>query len=384
MMAEWESLHAEAAEHEARLIAFAVAFEANIPIIIWGPPGEGKTKGLNAFAEQRKITHKVVVISQHDPSDLGGIPRERGEGYTRIPPSWVLTTNADDNSLLVFDELNTAQPAQRTPILAVIQERVCGDTPLNPTTRIVAICNPPEMAEDGWELGAPLSNRFLHLQHWDLPTSMFIAGLTTGHWPAIPVLRFEQLERHRAEAAAAVGSFLYRMPALHREMPDDPADRQYPYSTSRSWTNLAELLGYAWAARTAEQDIGPAVIGLLVEGTIGVRGAPAFIEHLETLQFPDPEQVLTNPTGWELPERPDLVWAVLSRIIRYVLDQPADEQKRLLFLAGDAIAYASESFGDVGVTVATEWWQHAKKYGPGIISPALARGRLSAVMKLVS
>ena len=378
-----ESLQAEVVAHRARLVAFSLGYEANCPILLWGAPGEGKTACVDVFASQRGITHKVVVISQHDPSDLGGIPREKGEGYTRIPPSWVLVTNAADNTLVVFDEMNTAQPAQRTPVLATIQERVCGDTPLNPTTRIVAICNPPEMAEDGWELGAPISNRFFHIQGWELPTHMFIAGPTTGSWPVIPVLRFEDLERHLGDAADAVGSFLYRMPSLHKEMPDDPADRQYPYARSRSWTNCTRLLGYAWAARAAGEEIGEDVTALIIEGTVGMRAAPAFIEHLETLSFTDPEVFLANPSAWELPERPDLVWAVLSRVLRYVLEQPSEQQEVLLVKAGDAIAYASESFGDVGVVVAADWWRHARRFGPAAVSPALAKSRLATVLKLV-
>lgn len=35
------------------------------------------------------------------------------------------------------------------------------------TVRIVAAANPPDVAASGWELSAPLANRFVHIQ-WSL------------------------------------------------------------------------------------------------------------------------------------------------------------------------------------------------------------------------
>jgi hypothetical protein len=367
------------------LTALAVAYEANISTLIWGQPGEGKSSVVADFAQTRGIYSEVVVASLRDPTDLNGLPVTQPDGSVRFaPPGWLTRSNDSDGSLIVFDEINLAPPATRGACLRVINERVSADTPLNSTTRIVAIANPPETAEDGWELGAPMSNRFLHLRDWELPSETFGAGLTTGSWTRPPALTInsDDLAGQLADARAAVAAFVRNDAGMLRQLPDHPSERQYPWPSPRSWTLCATLVGYARAAQADGKPLDDEVIGLLVEGTVGTVAAAPFLSFLEALDLPDPAELLADPAAWQVPDRGDLTWAVLSRLLSHVLasgEAAGEEQWRA---AGQVIAHAAESQGDVAVAVATDWWTHARAFGPAVLPAELANGRFANIFAL--
>ena len=58
-------------------------------------------------------------------------------------------------------------------------ERVVGDLELPDEVVVVAAANPPEFAAGGWDLSAPLANRFCHLD-WPVEAQAFAEGLSAG------------------------------------------------------------------------------------------------------------------------------------------------------------------------------------------------------------
>lgn len=368
-----------------RLTALSVCYEANAPVLIWGPPGEGKNAALTAFAASRNVHCEVIVPSLRDPSDINGLPVTQADGTVRIaPPAWLTATNAQENSLLVIDELSTAPPATRAACLRVVNERVSADTPLRESTRIVAITNPPEVAEDGWDIGAPMSNRFCHLRDWQLPVETFTAGLTSNTWDVVPVLEIDTnaLAAETARVAAAIAGFLRYDPSLLSRIPTLPSERQYAWPSPRSWTMCARLLAYAKAGRLHGQPLGDDVIALLAEGTVGPVAAPQLLAFLGALDMPEPEQLLADPSVWDVPDRGDLTWATLSRLQAHVIALSDDADRAVWSAAGRVIAHAAAVQGDVAVAAAADWWEHARVFGPGVVPTELAQGRFPNVFNL--
>ena len=121
-----------------------------------------------------------------------------------------------------FDEVNTASPATQAALLRVCSERVVGDLALPPSTVVLAAANPPSVAADGWELAAPMANRFCHLD-WRLPADVVAAGFLGG-WPApvVPDLP-DDLEPYLRQALASVSSYLRVRPGDVSVLPADPA-----------------------------------------------------------------------------------------------------------------------------------------------------------------
>lgn len=370
-----------------QLTVLAVAYHANAPVLQWGLPGEGKTSVAQSVADQLGVHAEVVIASLREPTDFNGLPVVGADGtVTLAPPNWLTSTLHADGAILVLDEATTAAPATRAALLRVVNERVSGDTPLNPTTRIWAIANPPEVAEDGWELGAPMSNRFLHLLDWSLPASVFAAGLTTGTWPQAPSLHFDaqRLDVCLADARAAVAGFVRDDPTMLSRLPDHPSRRQYPWPSPRSWAMCANLLGHARAARADGKPLHDDVIALIVQGTVGTDVAEAFISFERALSLPSPQALLDAPTDWTVPERGDITWAVLSRLLAHLAGRGKQATAQEFQQAGRVLTHAADQQAAVAIAATVDWWAQAKRFGPGAIPPELPASRLAEVLELAA
>ena len=54
--------------------ALGVAVAARVPVLLWGPPGSGKTSALKAMAHAMGWPIEVVIASIREPSDFAGLP----------------------------------------------------------------------------------------------------------------------------------------------------------------------------------------------------------------------------------------------------------------------------------------------------------------------
>ncbi|WP_242975874.1 hypothetical protein [Desulfosporosinus sp. FKB] len=54
--------------------ALAIAVQAGIPVLTWGPPGVGKTASITKLADVLGIPLEVVLASIREPSDFSGLP----------------------------------------------------------------------------------------------------------------------------------------------------------------------------------------------------------------------------------------------------------------------------------------------------------------------
>ena len=79
-------------------------------------------------------------------------------------------------------------------------ERTVGDLPLPDGVTVIAAANPPELAADGWDLAAPLANRFCHLD-WSIDARQSAERILGGFPLAvIPALDDEAMAQARSFA----------------------------------------------------------------------------------------------------------------------------------------------------------------------------------------
>lgn len=164
--------------------ALAVAIQTDIPVLLWGMPGSGKTSAIYQFARAHDLPCEVVIASVRDPTDFSGLPVPRPDGaVTFAPPDWAANLVQAGKGILFLDEISTAPPATQAALLRVVLDRVAGRTKLPDGVRIVAAANPPEMAAGGWDLSPPLANRFVHLDWEPLSAEDWGDCLVSGEWP---------------------------------------------------------------------------------------------------------------------------------------------------------------------------------------------------------
>ncbi|HEX4724915.1 MAG TPA: MoxR family ATPase [Pseudonocardiaceae bacterium] len=286
----------------------AMSVTAGVPVLLWGSPGTGKTSVVRALGESLGWPVEVVVGSIREPTDFAGLPVVVDGGVRLAPPTWAQRLAEAGQGVLFLDELTTAPPAVQAAMLRIVLERVVGDLALPTGVRVVAAANPPEQAADGWELTPPLANRLVHLD-WPVDASAVADGLAVG-FPAPAVQRNAGPDPARlATARATVAAFLKVRPTLVLQVPTVAAHAGRGWPSPRSWETVAVLLGMCDTAG-ADEDVRAA----LVTGSVGEGAGIEFLSWLANADLPDPEAVLADPDSFELPERSDRAFAVLTAV----------------------------------------------------------------------
>ena len=308
----------------AAIEALAVAVAARVPVVLWGAPGTGKTSVVHALADALDLPAETVIASIREPSDFAGLPVvAHHDGVARVdfaPPGWARRLAVSGKGILFFDEISTAPPAVQAALLRVVLERTVGDLALPEGVAVVAAANPPEQAASGWELSAPLANRFCHLD-W-VVEGRFVAEGLSGGWPSPPVRPLGSDWQRRIDVARSwVGSFIRVRPTLAVAVPEDAARAGKAWPSPRTWDMAARLLA---ASEAAEAD--DLVRSLLVRGAVGQGPGVELLTWLAEADLPDPEVVLLSPDTFVLPERGDRAFAALSSIAAAVAAEPTPER----------------------------------------------------------
>lgn len=306
---------------DTQLEALTLAVAADLPVLLWGEPGIGKTAALTQLAEALDLPLTTVIASVHEPSDFSGLPvvgdNPAEQGIPMAPPDWAVRLVREGRGLLFLDELSTAPPAVQAALLRLVLERRIGALRLPHGVRIVAAANPRASAADGWELSPPLANRFVHLL-WTHDHEVVVRGLA-GTWPRATLPRLDPRKLPHAVdfARRAVCGLLTARPGLVHRLPGNETRRGGAWPSPRSWETTVRLIAFATAAGSSRD-----VLSLLVRGAVGDGPGLELLASLDRMDLPDPEDVLADPAGAVLPERGDLRQAVLDGVVEAVRKRP--------------------------------------------------------------
>jgi hypothetical protein len=343
-----------------QLEALALAVTANLPVLLWGEPGIGKSAGMEQLAAGLDVPLETVIASVHEPSDFAGLPIIGDDpgttGVPMAPPDWAVRLTAAGRGLVFFDELSSAPPAVQAALLRVVLERRVGSLALPEPVRVVAAANPPSSAADGWHLSPPLANRFVHLRWTHEPRT--VARGMAGTWPSvrIPVVDRAKASSAVARARGAISGFLTARPGLAHHLPADAEGRGGAWPSPRTWEMALRLLAVGYATDTSPEALAMAVVGAIGDGA-GIE----LISYLDELDLPDPDRVLANPDAFKLPKRGDrqlaFLTAVVSAVQGNVTRQRWEAGWTVLAKAVDAGVpdVAARAAGDLAALRDTDW-----------------------------
>lgn len=322
---------------DVQLEALTLAVAADLPVLLWGEPGIGKTAALTQLAASLDLPLTTVIASVHEPSDFSGLPvigdDPAEQGVPMAPPDWAVRLVRAGRGLLFLDELSTAPPAVQAALLRLVLERRIGALRLPPGVRIVAAANPRGSAADGWELSPPLANRFVHLQ-WTHDHEVVVRGLG-GTWPraTLPTLDPARLPEAVAFGRRAVCGLLAARPKLVHLLPSAEARRGGPWPSPRSWDMALCLTAFATAAGFLAGGALPAgqghrggrsgarTAGLAgPDGPPGPRDAPGGSGRCRAARSGDLRQAVLDGVVAAVRARPersrwDAAWALLVRAL---------------------------------------------------------------------
>ena len=317
--------------------------KAGVAVLLWGPAGVGKSSVVRALAAAEGVPCETVLGSIREPADVGGYPVVRPDGVVLEAPAWARTLAASPSGAVAFlDELTTSTPAVQAAMLAVSLDRRVGDLQLPDSVRVVAGANPPDQAAGGWELAAPLANRFCHVQ-FAPSVDEWLDGLTVG-WSVLPVSRAVVPDGVRVETVKGlVAGFIRCRPELLHVLPGDDAAAGGAWPSPRTWTMLATALAHVRHDDTAAWQA-------LVFGLIGEGAGVEFLSWVREADLPDPAAVVDDPSIVDWQGRPDRVWAVLSAVVGWAASSGSVEAWRSAW--GPLLAAARGGAVDVAAAAA--------------------------------
>lgn len=318
------------------------AVEAGCRPIIYGPPGVGKTKGLEARARAawKKGTFETLLGALSEPEDVNGHPVE-GEMVTdargrKLPttvfaPRDIFLRLNEHGGVLFMDEINNSGVRTLKALLRSLNDGVFGDYALDmDRVGIIAAANPPDVGVDADDLPPPSANRLVHMS-W--PTGP-IASKEWCHdyasyWGNPPKVTFFGKvlpEDVFARCRAMVCGFLSTRHEHWLKVPDDRVKAGLAWPSPRSWDAATRML-----ARAVADGRRPEWALRLIEGSVGPGVAVEFATYLRECEIPDPEEMLRNPKGYRNSPRPDVAYAALSSCV--VAVQQKFTEERFLALA---------------------------------------------------
>lgn len=317
---------------------------ANVPTLVWGDPGIGKSMFIYSLGKAMEVPVEVVIASLREPSDFLGLPVVEGGTVNMAPANWARRLVESDRGLLVFDEITTAPPAVQAALLRVVLERVVGDVALPPSVAIIAAANPAEQA-GGWNLSLPLSNRFFHVQA-KAPSAAEWGEGVLGGWP-VPALQAIYVDKQaQGKADSLVAGFLKARPELLLQVPKNEDKVSEGWASPRSWDMARRLLATTLAAGEG-RDMTVTVMG----GCVGPGAGLEFASWSEKLDLPDPLALLNKPKSFKPPKDGSTCLVILNNVVHTAIPLLKEEEGAEMWEAAWTIlAKASEGgYPDVAI-----------------------------------
>lgn len=135
------------------------------PVMLWGPPGIGKSQIITQIAAGHGVKVIDIRLSQMEPSDLRGIPfRIENNVDWAIPSILPDSKRHGVKGILFLDEITSAPPSVSAAAYQLILDRKLGEYEVPPGWAIFAAGNRQGDRGVTYTMPAPLANRFSHFE----------------------------------------------------------------------------------------------------------------------------------------------------------------------------------------------------------------------------
>jgi len=237
-----------------------------IPTFIWGSPGIGKSSIVKQIAKEQNLEFIDLRLSLLDPTDLKGIPFFDSNSKEAIwaPPNF-LPKDKTSSGILFLDEINTAPPSVQSAAYQLVLDRKIGDYELPQNWAIVSAGNEIDDASVVFDMPAPLSNRFVHLNmQVDFNDWKVWAYQNQIESSIIAYLQFDESKLFNFDAELD----------------------QKAFATPRSWEYVDKIL---------KSNLNKKALTEVLTGTIGEEATVGFLNFLKVMQeLPNIDDILNG------------------------------------------------------------------------------------------
>lgn len=245
-------------------------FEVRQPVMIWGPPGIGKSDIIHEIGRETNRRVIDIRLALWEPTDIRGIPYfdpETKEMRWAAPSE--LPKVITDNSIIFLDEFPSAVPTVQAGAYQLILNRKIGEYELPPAVDMVAAGNRENDRGISYKMPAPLANRFTHLElkpnfncwlNWAIKNEIDPSIISFLSWSKKDLYDF------------------------------NPKSASKAFATPRSWTFANKFLTKGKRSKSSES-----LLTALLAGTIGEGLAITFSTFCKTsAKLPKTEEILSG------------------------------------------------------------------------------------------
>ena len=280
-------------EHKTPFIKFP-------SVMLWGPPGVGKSQGIRGVAEMiRERTGKKTVITDvrlllFNPVDLRGIPTANEDKTLAVwlrPKIFQMDDSEDIVNILFLDEISAAPPSVQSAAYQITLDRTVGEHKLPENCIVIAAGNRVTDHSVAYNMPKALANRMCH---FDIKSD----AVSWHDWAVCSRIHH-----------FVTGYIEYNTVALART---DTSGADLAFPTPRSWEMVSNILN------EVSENID--TVYPMIAGCIGVRTASNFRTWVRLYDhMPDMKKVFSG-TLREIPEANELLTALEAAMVSYARD----------------------------------------------------------------
>ena len=275
-------------------------------VMLWGPPGVGKSQGVREIARliERETDLRVnitdVRLLLFNPVDLRGIPTANAERTLAVwlkPQIFQMDESENVVNILFLDEISSAPPSVQSAAYQITLDRMVGEHKLPENCIVIAAGNRVTDKSVAYNMPKALANRLCHFEVKGDADAWHDWAVRAGiHEFVIGYLEYNSTALMRFDSSGA-----------------DPA-----FPTPRSWEMVSHIL------EDVSDDIS--VVYPMLVGCIGQIAASGFRTWTELYPEMPPVKEIFQGKNAEKPNAKELQIALRSAMVAYARRHPEKEE----------------------------------------------------------
>ena len=318
-------------------------------VMLWGPPGVGKSQSIKALANilqyetRKRVNVTDVRLLLFNPIDLRGIPTANEDKTLAIwlkPKIFQMDPSKDVVNILFLDEITAAPQSVQAAAYQITLDRTVGEHKLPDNCIVIAAGNRTTDKSVAYAMPKALANRLMHIEVEPNFTSWNKWAVSSGINPMV------------------LGFLKFKPNYL---IETDVKTSTLAYATPRTWEMVSNILN------TVSSDIKD--VYHLVSGLVG-KGVAVEFRSWCTLysQLPNIDDIFKGRYV-EVPKRPDILYALISSMLTY-----AKMYKDDMIAMENSISYAMKLSPEFSTILLKDYLYIEKDYKKKLLKiPAFSR-----------
>jgi len=318
-------------------------------VMLWGPPGVGKSQAIRQLAKEIEInTGKRTVVTDvrlllFNPIDLRGIPTANADKTLAVwlkPQIFQMDPGEDVVNILFLDELSAAPQSVQAAAYQITLDRVVGEHKLPENCIVIAAGNRTTDKSVAFKMPKALANRLMHIEVEGSFKAWKQWAISAGIHPKV------------------VGFLSFRQNYL---MKFDSASEELAFATPRSWEMVSNILN---CVSDDLAKVHPMIAGIVGTGiAVELRTWDGIYKDL-----PDLEDIFDGKMP-PVPSGTDALYALASAMTAY-----AREHKDQMNRIANSIHYAEKFPPDFSAMLLKDYLYLEKGYKEKLMKiPAFSR-----------